>query len=114
MKEYELNGEKYYCPVELTLKIIGGKWRGLIIWSLRKESKRYSEIKRCLNPVNDKSLSQCLKILVEQEIVVRKSYNQIPPKVEYSLTEKGKELLNVFDVMQTWGSKYCLKEENES
>ncbi len=103
MKKYQLNGTIYYCPVDLTLSVIGGRWQGLIIWTLRNEKKRFNEIKRSLVTINDKMLSQSLKKLVEQEIVNRKSYNEIPPKVEYSLTKKGIELLPIFDKMQKWG-----------
>jgi len=105
MKKYQLNGAIYFCPVDLTLSVIGGRWQGLVIWTLRKEAKRFNEIKRSLVTINDKMLSQTLKKLVEQEILNRKSYNSIPPKVEYSLSKKGKELLPVFELMQVWGEK---------
>lgn len=105
MKKYQLNGTIYFCPVDLTLSVIGGRWPGLIIWTLRNEAKRFNEIKRSLVTINDKMLSQTLKKLTEQGILIRKSYNSIPPKVEYSLSQKGKELLPVFDLMQEWGEE---------
>ncbi len=106
MKTYQLNGTIYYCPVDLTLSVIGGRWKGLIIWTLRQEgSLRYNEIKRRLVTINDKMLSQTLKQLVEQDIIIRKSYNEIPPKVEYSLSDTGKQLLPIFELMQEWGEK---------
>ena len=104
MKTYQLNGTIFYCPVDLTLSVIGGRWKGLIIWTLRQEELlRYNEIKRRLVTINDKMLSQTLKQLVEQNIIIRKSYNEIPPKVEYSLSETGKQLLPIFELMQEWG-----------
>ncbi len=104
MKTYQLNGTIYYCPVDLTLSVIGGRWKGLIIWTLRQEgSLRFNEIKRRLVTINDKMLSQSLKQLVEQNVIIRKSYNEIPPKVEYSLSETGKQLLPIFKLMQEWG-----------
>ncbi len=106
MKTYQLNGTIYYCPVDLTLSVIGGRWKGLIIWTLRQEGTlRFNEIKRRLVTINDKMLAQTLKQLVEQNIIIRKSYNEIPPKVEYSLSETGKELLPIFQLMKEWGEK---------
>ena len=105
MKKYQLNGTIFYCPVDLTLSVIGGRWQSLIIWTLKNEAKRFNEIKRSLVTINDKMLSQTLKKLVEQGILNRKSYNSIPPKVEYSLLQKGKELLPIFELMQKWGEK---------
>ena len=105
MKTYQLNGTIYYCPVDLTLSVIGGRWQGLVIWTLKDGSKRFNEIKKSLVTINDKMLSQTLKKLVEQEILIRKSYNEIPPKVEYSLSENGKELLPVFKLMENWGNE---------
>jgi len=109
MKKYYLNGMIYYCPVDLTLSVIGGRWQGLIIWTLRDETKRFNEIKRSLVTINDKMLSQTLKKLVEQGILNRKSHNSIPPKVEYSLSELGKQLLPVFILMQQWGEKNSIE-----
>ena len=105
MKKYQLNGTIYYCPVDLTLSVIGGRWQGLVVWTLRTESKRFNEIKRSLVTINDKMLSQTLKKLVAQGVLNRKSYDSIPPKVEYSLSPKGKELLPVFELMQEWGEE---------
>lgn len=106
MKTYQLNGTIYYCPVDLTLSVIGGRWKGLVIWALRKEGTlRFNELKRSLVTINDKMLSQTLKQLVEQNIIIRKSYNEIPPKVEYSLSKTGKQLLPIFELMQEWGEK---------
>lgn len=103
MKHYQLNGAIFYCPVDLTLSVVGGRWQGLIIWTLRNEAKRFNEIKKSLVTINDKMLSQTLKKLVEQEILTRKSYQEIPPKVEYSLTEKGHKLIPIFELMENWG-----------
>ena len=106
MKTYQLNGTIYYCPVDLTLSVVGGRWKGLIIWALREEKTlRFNELKKRLVTINDKMLSQTLKLLVEQNILIRKSYNEIPPKVEYSLSDAGKELLPILFLMQDWGEK---------
>ena len=104
MKTYKLNGTIYYCPVDLTLSVIGGRWPGLIMWSLRDSTKRFNEIKRELVTINDKMLSQTLKKLVEQGVLNRESFNEVPPKVEYSLTDTGKEILPILYMMQDWGN----------
>ncbi len=106
MKTYKMNGAIYYCPVDLTLSVVGGRWQGLIVWALRERPKRFSELKRELVTVNDKMLSQTLKLLAEQGIVARMDFQSVPPKVEYSLTENGRQLLVVFEKMETWGASY--------
>jgi DNA-binding HxlR family transcriptional regulator len=106
MKRYNLNGTYYYCPVDLTLQIVGGRWKGIVIWNLREEKKRFSELKRILVTINDKMLSQVLRELEEQGVVSRKVYEVVPPKVEYSLTEEGKKLLPIMQAMNDYGLKF--------
>ncbi len=106
MKRYKLDGTFFYCPVDLTLAVIGGRWKGLVFWNLRDGSKRYGEIKKVLVGINDKMLSQVLKELEANGVINRKVYEVIPPKVEYSLTKEGKKLLPVMELMSKWGAKY--------
>jgi len=106
MKTYKMNGAIFYCPVDLTLSVVGGRWQGLIIWALRERPKRFSELKRELVAVNDKMLSQTLKLLAEQGIISRVDFQSVPPKVEYSLTENGRHLLGIFEKMEIWGANY--------
>jgi len=106
MKRYKLNGTFYYCPVDLTLQIVGGRWKGIVIWNLREEKKRFSELKRILVTINDKMLSQVLRELEEQGVVHRKVYEVVPPKVEYSLTKEGKKLLPIMQAMSDYGTKF--------
>jgi len=108
MKRYNLNGTYYYCPVDLTLQIVGGRWKGIVIWNLREEKKRFSELKRILVTINDKMLSQVLKELEEQGIVNRKVFEVVPPKVEYSLTKEGKKLLPIMQAMNDYGQKFAV------
>lgn len=99
--------KKYRCPVEYTLDIIGGKWKPLILWSLAQdEVKRYGEIRKSINGITDKMLSQQLKDLESKGLIHREQYNQIPPKVEYWLTEKGQTLVPILKVMCDWGSEH--------
>lgn len=98
--------EKYECSIEYTLSFIGGKWKPIILWHLGIEgTHRYGELKKKLNKVNHKMLTQQLKELVEDKLVKRVEYMQIPPKVEYSISEKGKEFIDILKLMHEWGSK---------
>lgn len=106
MKRYELDGTFYYCPVDLTLSIIGGRWKSLVFWNLRNGTLRFGEIKKILVGINDKMLAQVLRELEKSGIVNRKVFEIIPPKVEYSLTDEGKKLLPVMQLMSDWGEKF--------
>ncbi len=104
MKRYKIDGTYFYCPVDLTLSVIGGRWKGLVFWNLRDGTKRYGEMKKSLIGINDKMLTQVLRDLEKNGVVSRKVYEVIPPKVEYSLTKEGKKLLPVMQLMQDWGN----------
>lgn len=106
MKQYKLDGTFYYCPVDLTLSVIGGRWKGLVFWNLRNGTKRFGEMKKILVGINDKMLTQVLRELETSGVVSRKVYNVIPPKVEYSLTQEGQKLLPIMELMSEWGQKF--------
>ena len=106
MKRYNLDGTFFYCPVDLTLSVVGGRWKGLVFWNLRDGTKRYGELKKILLGINDKMLSQVLKELEKNGVVNRKVFDVVPPKVEYSLTKEGKKLLPVMQLMSNWGEKF--------
>ena len=106
MKRYILDGTYFYCPVDLTLHIVGGRWKGIVVWNLREEQKRFSELKRILVTINDKMLSQVLKELEAQGVVSRKVYEVVPPKVVYSLTDEGRKLLPIMQAMNNYGSTF--------
>ena len=92
------------CAVTLALDIIGGKWRLPIIWQLSsQESMRYNELKRHLNGITNIMLTRALLGLEENGLVIRKEYSQIPPHVEYSLTESCKQLLPALEIINDWG-----------
>jgi len=94
------------CSIVYTLAVVGGKWRWLIIYKLSEAGiLRYGELKKSLPPITHKMLSQELKELEAQELIHRNAFHQIPPKVEYSLTEKGKSLLPILELMSKWGLK---------
>ncbi len=106
MKRYKLDGTFYYCPVDLTLSVIGGRWKGLVFWNLRDGKKRFGEMKKILIGINDKMLTQVLRELEKSGVVKRKVFEVIPPKVEYSLTKEGKKLLPVMQLMSDWGDQF--------
>lgn len=94
------------CPVEYTASIISNKWKVLILRDLIDGTKRYNELNRSVVGISAKVLTQNLKDLENDGIVKRKVYPVVPPKVEYSLTEKGMELKGVLDMMREFGVKY--------
>ena len=93
----------YNCPVEATMDVIGGKWKVIIIHHLLDECKRFSELRRLIPQVTQRMLTSQLRELERDGIVHREVYPQVPPKVEYSLTELGKTLEPVLWFM-TWSS----------
>jgi DNA-binding HxlR family transcriptional regulator len=109
MDKYKLNGTFFYCPVDLTLHVVGGRWKGLVLWNLRNGALRYGEIKKTLVTINDKMLAQVLRDLEENGIIDRKVYEVVPPKVEYSLTKEGKKLMPIMQAMSEWGTEYKAK-----
>ena len=91
------------CPLTAALKIVGGKWKPIIILNLGKSPKRFGQLDYLIPDISRKVLTSHLSELVEDGLVVRKSYPEIPPRVEYSLTAKGKELIPIFKNLGNWG-----------
>lgn len=99
------------CPMSYTVSIVGGKWQWVILWLLYNEKvQRYGELKRRLPTISHKMLSQQLSSLEYEELIHREEYPEIPPKVEYSLTEKGESLIPILELMADWGGKHCFPE----
>ncbi len=93
-------------PVETTLLLIGDKWKVLILRDLMEGTKRFGELKKSIGTVTQKVLTAQLRAMEESGLVHRKVYAQVPPKVEYSLTETGRSLKPVLDAMLEWGESY--------
>lgn len=92
------------CSVAYTLSIVGGKWKWLILYKLwANEIQRYGELKRSIPHITHKMLSQQLKELESEKLIFRNEYHQIPPKVEYSLTDKGNTFIPILQQMAKWG-----------
>ncbi len=94
------------CPVETTLSLIGDKWKILILRDLISGTKRFSELKRSIGGVSQKVLTAQLRAMEQDGLVSRKVYAEVPPKVEYSLTDLGKSLKPILDAMWQWGENY--------
>lgn len=101
------------CPLEYGLEIFGGKWNSRIICVLAaNETLRYSEIRKEMGNITDAVLSSALKVLIENKIVRRRSYDEIPPRVEYSLTEKGKSVVPILQSICKWSGAFYHEESD--
>ncbi len=105
----ENKNKKYTCPVDLTIDVIGGKWSMWIIWSLLDKTLRFGELKKCIPGITEKMLIQQLRSLEDYKVVSRKVYTQVPPKVEYSLTEHGEKLKPILMSIRSWGTEHLEK-----
>lgn len=94
------------CPVETTLMLIGDKWKVLILRDLMPGTKRFGELRKSIGHVSQKVLTAQLREMEAQGLVHRQVYAEVPPRVEYSLTDLGKSLRPILDAMQAWGESY--------
>lgn len=97
---------QYSCSVEATLDVMGGKWKGVILFHLLKGTKRFNELRRMLPEVTQRMLTLQLRELEEVGIVHREVYKEVPPKVEYSLTPFGRSLEPILLLMRDWGDQF--------
>ena len=97
------------CPVETTLMLIGDKWKVLILRDLMDGTKRFGQLKKSIGHVTQKVLTAQLRDMEAQGLLTRKVYAEVPPRVEYTLTETGYSLKPVLDVMWAWGTDYKAK-----
>lgn len=91
------------CGINYTQKILSGKWKISIIWFLKENAKRFNEIQKFLANLSQGSLTKQLRELEEDEIISRKVFPEVPPRVEYSLTQKGKKMIPILDLMEEFG-----------
>lgn len=103
-----------HCPVSITLDLIGGKYKALILWHLSDGKLRFSELRKAITGATPKMLTQQLRELEAQALIHREVYPVIPPKVEYSLTTLGESLLPVLISMRDWGANYLRSKDLES
>lgn len=98
--------EENVCPVARTAAIISGKWTLLIIRDLSSGVKRFNQLERSLHGISPKTLSERLRSLEEEGIISRQTFAEVPPRVEYSLTEKGRDLVILIESMRTYGKRW--------
>lgn len=101
----------YGCPMEATLDLIGGKWKGVILFRVGEQTRRFNELNRLICKVSPRTLTKQLRELESDGLVRRKVYAEVPPKVEYSLTQKGESLRPVLTTLMAWGQEHVLDAE---
>ena len=101
------------CPVETTLSLIGGKWKVLIIKALAPGCRRYGELRSLLGDISAKVLTEQLNEMIEDHLVRKTIYAEIPPRTEYQLTEIGLSLLSILTAMRLWGEEFKAKLERD-
>ncbi len=104
-KTQEAAGEKRDCPVRKALHVLGGKWKLLIISEIGGEVRRYSSLRRQIPEITERMLIRELKSLAEEGLLEKKSFGEVPPRVEYSLTEKGRLALKLVDQLACFGAQ---------
>jgi len=109
MAEYK----NYRCTVAVTLEVIGGKWKALILWHLSFKTLRFSQLQRRLSTITQKMLTQQLRELERDGLVFRQVYAEVPPRVEYSLTELGTTVVPLLEQMCQWGKDYLEQTEEQ-
>ncbi len=98
-----MNGREFHCAMDITMHYIGGKWKTVVLWYLRKNKKRFSELRKLIPNITEKMLSLQLKDLETDGVVKRKVHPEVPPRVEYELTEFGKTMIPMLEEIALWG-----------
>jgi DNA-binding HxlR family transcriptional regulator len=105
-----LRGNKFNCAMDVTMNFIGGKWKTVVLWYLRKEKKRFGELKKHIPDITEKMLSLQLKTLEEDGLVKRTMFAEVPPRVEYEMTDFGRTLIPMLEEIALWGRTLGEKE----
>ncbi len=98
--------EKPFCPVALTVELIGNKWKLLIVRDLTHGTRRFGQLRQSIGNISQKVLTQNLRDMEKDGLVLRKVYAEVPPRVEYRLSKIGQELTSVIETLAQWGTKY--------
>lgn len=109
---FKINEKEFHCALDVTMGYIGGKWKSIVLWYLRKDAKRFKDLKKHIPQITEKMLSLQLKELEQDGIVTRTVFAEVPPRVEYELTEHGKSLIPMLEEMAKWGRNKGEKEGN--
>lgn len=110
MPDVIINKEIFYNPVDFVLKKLGGTWKIPVLWRLRKKTWRYTELQKDIEHISQKMLSQTLKQLEAEGFVQKKTYAEVPPRTEYSLTEKGKRAVEVIEYLRNYGLELMMED----
>ena len=108
-----MNTPTITCPVQTTLSLIGGKYKSVILWQLLENTLRHGELQRLIQQATPKMLTQQLRELESDNLIKRTVYAQVPPKVEYSLTELGRSMQALLYAMYDWGADYMQENDRE-
>lgn len=100
-----LNGRVYHCALDVTMELVGGKWKTIVLWYLRKDKKRFSELRKLIPGITEKMLSLQLRQLEKDGFVSRTIHPEVPPRVEYALTPHGRTLLPLLEEIAKWGRR---------
>ena len=95
-----------HCPVETTIDLIGGKYKALILWHLSGGTLRFSQLQKLITSATPRMLTLQLRELESQNLISRKVYAEVPPRVEYSMTDLGRSLMPILTAMRDWGAEY--------
>ena len=98
-----MNGQVYHCALDVTMELVGGKWKTIVLWYLRTDKKRFSELRKLIPGITEKMLSMQLRQLEKDGFVSRTVHAEVPPRVEYALTAHGKTLLPLLEEIAKWG-----------
>lgn len=110
MPDFIFNGKVYYNPVQLVMEQIGGTWKAPILWRLKSQTMRFGELRKDIPHISDKMLTSQLRELEQDGYINRKVFPVVPPKTEYSLTSKGKDILKLITIIRNYGIKMMEKE----
>ncbi len=105
--EHKAGKKEYCCPVGAAIDEIGGKWKPLILWALKDGKLRFNEISKILVKITQRMLTKQLRELEKDNLINRKVYAEVPPRVEYSLTSKGESVIPILEALCNWGEEYC-------
>jgi DNA-binding HxlR family transcriptional regulator len=106
-----MSKQAYSCGLEAALDVVGGKWKAIILWHLAFESRRFGELRREVTGISEKMLIQSLREMERDRIVIRKDFQEVPPRVEYSLTPFGVSLTAALRPLCEWGTKHMKRIE---
>ena len=109
---YLFNEKSYKCSLEAAMDVLGGKWRSLILWHLLDSKLRFTEIQKIVPGISKKVLSEHLKVLEKNSLIIRTVYPTVPPQVEYEITETGKSLANILNQLEEWGRINLYENDN--